>query len=368
MVVATEFLLYISFALLVGGLLSYVIPSEKMPQIDVPQKLLVFCAAAVPVFAFAPILRIFLILSEGRSELWVRFKSILFSFEIGKAWLFMLAVGILLVLLLAFNDLKKSAPLAQVACFLTLLLILAQGKAGHASTITAISGFVAHSLHFLAVMIWAGLLFTAGWFSHGKDWRSFLRWFTPLAVVCFIVLTAAGFWTMTIDINNYDHRSVSIWYEYKNSWLVDYGQALLIKHLLVIPLLVFAFLNGFLLKGRENARKIARIEGLVILLIFAVTGFMGQQYPPHQVQSLLAQGGPSPLFNAVYQGVIDPAMTVTLSFGWLSYILFAFALIFIGLMILSVRKNAAGLFSFLLGLLVVGSGYLGLMLGVHGIT
>lgn len=364
MVVASEFLLYISFALLVGGLLSYVIPEEKMPIVAVPQKLLVFCAAAVPVFAFASILRVFFILSEGRSELWIRFKSILFSFEIGKAWLFMFAVAIVLVLLLLFNDLKKSSHLALVACFLTLLLILAQGKAGHASTITAISGFLAHSLHFLAVMVWAGLLFVTGWFSRGKDWRPFVKWFTPLAVLCFIVLTVAGFWTMTIDINDYNHREASVWYEYKNSWLVNYGQALLIKHLLVIPLLVFAFLNGFLMKGKKNVRKIARVEGFVILVVFAVTGFMGQQYPPHQVQSLLAQGGASPLFDAVYGGTIDPAMTVSLSFGWISYVLFVLAAAFIGLMILAVKKNASGAGIFILGLLVVGSGYLGLMLGV----
>ncbi|HEX7065844.1 MAG TPA: hypothetical protein VF199_12310 [Bacillales bacterium] len=364
MVVATEFLLYVSFALLVGGLLSYVIPKEKLPNIEVPQRLLVFCAVAVPVFAFTPILRIFLILSEGRSELWVQFKSILFSFEIGKAWLFMLAVAIVLVLLLIFNDLKKNPYLAQVACFLTLLLILGQGKAGHASTITAISGFLAHSLHFLAVMVWAGLLFVAGWFSHGRDWRPFVKWFTPLAVICFIVLMLAGFWTMTIDINDYNHPGASVWYEYKNSWIVNYGQALLIKHLLVIPLLVFAFLNGFLMKGKENARKIARVEGWVILLVFAVTGYMGQQYPPHQIQSLLAQGGPSPLFDAIYRGTIDPSMTVSLSFGWLSYVLFALAVAFIGLMVLSVKKNAPGVGVFLLGLLVVGSGYLGLMLGL----
>ncbi|WP_369425900.1 hypothetical protein [Cytobacillus pseudoceanisediminis] len=34
--------------------------------------------------------------------------------------------------------------------------------------------------------------------------------------------------------------------DYVNSWVLPYGQMLLLKHLSIIPLLVFAFLNGVL--------------------------------------------------------------------------------------------------------------------------
>ena len=36
--------------------------------------------------------------------------------------------------------------------------------------------------------------------------------------------------------------------DYANSWMLPYGQALLIKHLLIIPLLAYAFINSVLIR------------------------------------------------------------------------------------------------------------------------
>ena len=38
--------------------------------------------------------------------------------------------------------------------------------------------------------------------------------------------------------------------DYPNSWMLPYGQALLIKHLLIIPLFVYAMINGLLIKKK----------------------------------------------------------------------------------------------------------------------
>lgn len=37
---------------------------------------------------------------------------------------------------------------------------------------------------------------------------------------------------------------------YADSWMLNYGQALLIKHLIIIPILIFTFTNDFLVKKR----------------------------------------------------------------------------------------------------------------------
>jgi putative copper resistance protein D len=44
--------------------------------------------------------------------------------------------------------------------------------------------------------------------------------------------------------------------EYINSWILSYGQALLIKHLLIVPVMVFALFNGFYMKS-----KLAKKDG-----------------------------------------------------------------------------------------------------------
>ena len=38
--------------------------------------------------------------------------------------------------------------------------------------------------------------------------------------------------------------------DYPDSWMIPYGQALLIKHLLIIPLLVYVLINSILMKKK----------------------------------------------------------------------------------------------------------------------
>ena len=66
-----------------------------------------------------------------------------------------------------------------------------------------------------------------------------------------------------------------------NSWTLSYGQALLVKHILILPLLVFAFVNGHLVKRKRRDSGYqpvawARSEGVLIWLIYIVTGYMNQ--------------------------------------------------------------------------------------------
>lgn len=44
--------------------------------------------------------------------------------------------------------------------------------------------------------------------------------------------------------------------DYVSSWMLPYGQALLVKHIIFIPLLVFAGINGLLIRKQINSLKV----------------------------------------------------------------------------------------------------------------
>ena len=157
-------------------------------------------------------------------------------------------------------------------------MIVGVSWSSHASSINQFFGGLSHILHFTAVSVWVGILFVVSWFStNHNNWLKFLNWFTPIAMSCFVGTIISGLILMNLVIT-----------DYTNSWLFPYGQALLIKHLLIIPLLMYAIINGILVKRKVkrdpnfNPRFWARIETIIILLIFSVTAVLGQQAPPKE--------------------------------------------------------------------------------------
>jgi len=370
MVMVTEFLLYVSFALLMGGLIIWIVPEGTRPRVIVPKKLLLCCTVLIPVLSFAPLLNVVYVLSEDM-DYWVNFRSILFTFEIGKSWWFTVAISALLFILLYTFDLQKNSYLAKIGVVFVVFMVFAVGKAGHAASITQWFGFAVHSAHFVGVTIWSGVLMTVAWFSKDlQNWTSFLKWFAPLSVVCALIIITAGYFTMEIDLQSYEDFNASVWTQYKNSWMINYGQALLIKHLLYIPVLLFGLLNGFLLKVRQDANSLnfpmslIRIESGFVLFMFGATAFMGQQTPPHQIAQTIQILGPSPLFDALYSSRIQPDMAVILNFQVMSFLLFLLSLLFLGLCVLSIWKKRQ-LLSLLFSILFLPTLYLGIMLGVN---
>ncbi len=91
--------------------------------------------------------------------------------------------------------------------------------------------------------------------------------------------------------------------EYVNSWMLTYGQLLLIKNILIFPLLLFGFRHLVTLSGkgvslsmRERQRSF-RAESLFVLAVFIVTAWLTETEPPHNVLRTL-QNEP---FNPVMQ-------------------------------------------------------------------
>ncbi|MFF2754543.1 copper resistance D family protein [Psychrobacillus sp. NPDC058041] len=282
---------------------------------------------------------------------------VLFTFEVGKAWIFTFIVAtILFIFLLSFKD-QTNRKFLIVGLILTFLLILGLGWASHATSIEHLKGFITHTTHFTAVTVWIGILLMVSWFSKGtSNWLNFLKWFTPVAAVCFGITIISGLVLMTFVV---DFAS------YTDTWMLPYGQLLLIKHLLIIPLLVYATINSIFIKKKLqtdlsfNPKPWTRVESLVVLLIFSVTAALGHQSPPSE--STFKNEGPSKLFSYFYQGQNLQAFHVELTLNATGLSLLILSILFIWLTIYAFLKKAPAFTTFLLSILFVFSGYLALI-------
>lgn len=372
-VILSEILLYICFGLLGGTLILYSLPKALRPDIALPKPLFVAAALASGGLSFAPVLYLVAVLAKDMG-LWTAFTGVLFTFEVGKAWWFTVAVALLIAALAHFNPLENDRFLSKLGLFLFVFLIAGYARASHAASLEPVYGFFAHFFHLLAVSAWGGTLLCAAWFTKSdRRWPAFLRWFSPFAAVCVLVALIAGVTTMAIDIANpLDRSPHATLIQYENGLAVNYGQALLIKHLLIIPLLLYAAFNGLYArrlyrKNHERIRPVmwARAESAVLMLIFIVTAFMGQQAPPHDVRQLLRTDGASPLFTAAYGQAPDGRLPLTFAFTPMSALFFGLGGLFLIFLCLArIRRESAGL-SLAMAAGFLASAYLGVMAGLQ---
>lgn len=216
------------------------------------------------------------------------------------------------------------------------------------------AGLISYVLHFLAVAVWSGALLAAGWFKPTHSWSRFLSWFHPAAMLAMLVIVLSGLYLTNAVVP-----------EYLNGLALPYGQALLLKHLLLIPLFVFALLNGFLVKRKLqknpsfNPKPWAKAESLLILMIYTVTGFMNQQSAPHDVSETLRETPASKLFVWFHPGYEN----TDLQLRWDPLVLlnFAMALGCIAAMIYLFRKNKSPYLTVSLGILLVMVLYIAVM-------
>ena len=358
----SESLLYLCFSLLMGAFLIQFIPARLKPEIQISKRLIQLAVLGVVFFSAAPVIRIILFLYEDIGLL-LTMQNVLGGFEVGKAWNLTVILAVFFYLFVSLFPVLKSKLLSGISLAFTLVLLLALGWASHAASLTEWSGFVFHSMHFLAVTMWVGILLIVGWCSKNQEnWLSYLKWFTPLAIVCFLTIAGTGLYLMTLVVN------VN---EYRDAWMVPYGQALLIKHLTIIPVLFFAFINGFWmrrkLKRQEEINPIPwlKFESILLFFTFVSTGVLGQQEPPHSIEITLAGSGPSAIFDYFYVGVIDPSMSLHFDLNTINILFFVVAIIFMWLIMYSFRKKTSALVPFFMGMFSVLSLYFGLMASIH---
>ncbi|WP_180968299.1 copper resistance D family protein [Cytobacillus massiliigabonensis] len=333
------------------------VPIKYRPDIKIPKRLLLICAISLPVFAFIPVLDITLYIAP-RLGLFESLKIVLTTYTIGTAWDFTFLGSIVLILLIALVKSAEKRNFAILGAILIFFLILTVAWSSHASAIDPIVGMISDFLHLAAVSIWVGVLLVIGWCSlNHRNWLEFLSWFTNVAFGCLVAVILSGLFLMDLMIDGYF-----------DSWMVSYGQGLLMKHLFLLPLVFYAFVNGFFVKYKIskdatfNPIPWIRVEGLILFAIFTITAAFSQKSPPHGTQ--LTSDAISPLFHLFHDGIINSTHTIGFVINLNSVCFLFLSILFMGLIVLSFFKKASMILSFLLCCLFVVSIYFMLMVTV----
>ncbi|MET1032491.1 copper resistance D family protein [Domibacillus tundrae] len=338
------------------------IPDNKKPAIDIHKRWLQLCILGIVFFSLGPVAYLIHMIQEDIG--WaVTIQNVFSTFEVGQAWTLTLIISLFFYVFVSVFPVLEKKRYAAVSIVFFVLLILTMGWAGHPASLEKIPGFIYHSMHFLAVSVWVGILLMVSWFSTNKEnWLDFLKWFTPVAIISFIVTAVSGFMMMTIIIDIAD---------YADMWMLNYGQALLLKHIIVIPILLFAFINGFLVKKQLqkdlsfNPKPWVKAESVVLIIIFSVTAFLGQQPPPHEIETMLKSNGAAPLFEYIYGSVVEPSMNVQFEVTVMSGLLAVLSIWFFVLMLASFIRKAPAILSFAISFFLVVSLYLSLMTSIQ---
>ncbi|TDL66610.1 copper resistance protein CopD [Rhodococcus qingshengii] len=357
--IVSEALLYICFSLLLGSFILNLIPQNARPEIKIPKGVLLAAALGIALFSFLPVLKIVLYLYEDLG-LGYTLKSVLMNFEVGKTWISTVFISFILFIYLIPLKLEQKPLFSLTGLIFTLILIASLGWSSHAASLSKIAGFLTHTAHFLAITTWVGILMVVSWFSRNHDhWLKFLKWFSPVAILCLVITTITGISLMTFHMELSDYVSVTA---------ISYGQTLLIKHIAILPLLVFAFINSFLIRKRlqkdpsYNPLPWARLESVIVLIVFSITGALGQASPPHELGSMIRAEGASKLFSFFHPGKIN--FPITFAPGFVSITLFIIAILFLALVIVTFIKKAPKALSLVMSLLFIIFSYIGFMLSL----
>lgn len=350
----SEPFLYLGYSLLAGITVLSFIPESKKPVIKFPVWLGPVSAIMIALCAFIPILQIIMFFKEdvGFAQ---SFKAVMFSFKEGERYAWIAVLSFLMAVLTVIVHRRPQAAVRWLLPVGLLGISAAMSSFNHAASLIGFKGELAFFGHFTAMAVWTGTLLIVGWFNKGREgWGTFLKWFHPLAIVCVLLVVGSGLFLMS-----------AVTPDLVNSWVLPYGQALLIKHILILPLLVFAFINGNLMKRKLdrdlNFRPAiwARSEGVLLWLIYIVTGYMNQQPAPHdQNVSLTVADAATPFkwFHPDFEGK-------PLSFDWslLGLLLLLIGLALLTWMVTLFKRNRRAGIVLLCGLCAAAAIYAGIM-------
>ncbi len=357
LIIISQALLYLCFSVLAGGFILQLVPKQYRPDLKIPKRLLLISGMALPIFAFIPVLDIALFMAP-RFGLFESLKMVLTTYTAGTLWNFTLFGSIILVLLIAMARPAEKDRFAFLGGVLTFALMLTIAWSSHAGSMDRIMGITSDFIHLAAVSIWVGILLIVGWCSvNHENWLKFLGWFSVVSISCLVVTALSGVLLMDMLVD-----------DYTDSWVIPYGQGLLIKHLFLLPVIFYALVNGGIVKfkltknPKFNPIPWIRVEGLILLVIFTITAFFTQQAPAHG--SYLTNDAVSPLFGMFHGDIINTGSTIGFVVNGNTVIFFFLTILFVGLMLLSFFKKASIGVSFLFSCLFVTSIYLMIMMTV----
>jgi len=345
-----EFGTYLMFSILVGHVALQFVPETNKPKIYIAKPFLLLSTLGIIIFTLGPIVQTISYFQDGIGFA-LATKSVLLDFQVGKAWIFIGFMATFLWITLLLNGSK------YIQAFWLLLMILAVGYSSHVASLSFWAGLFSHSTHFLMVTLWTGIIINIAWFSKDQsNWSKFLRWFTPFASICFIIIILSGIYLMLFIVEPKD---------YVKAWVLPYGQMLLLKHISIIPVVVFAFINSVLARkslnhSSFNPRPWIRGESLVLLIVFYFTAVMGTLSPPHEVEFTVKSEGASKWVEWVLGKNIISTLNINLLPTFQSVLLILLSILFLILILLSFKraKSAAAV---IFGVGFVITLYIGLM-------
>ncbi|MGE7981665.1 copper resistance D family protein [Solibacillus sp. NPDC093137] len=324
----SQFLLYVSLALLMGTFILYCIPETIRPKIDISAKWLIVSAVILPIVTFVPNIQLLTILTPqfGFIE---SLGMLLLKFKVGHSWLAVVGFTIILLIMLRQFMKKPSKLISVMSIFILIAIMAAIGYISHAGSMTGIVGSALDFVHLLAVSVWLGILVLMSFFSKdAQNWDAFLKWFSPVALVAFTAVALTG--VLMTD---------TIVPGYVTSWSSNYGQFLFIKHVLLVPLTVIILANSLLIKLKMDKplfepRTWVRIETVLLVMILFITALYSEQQPPSfYVQEI------SPFFEMFYRSSIEAGMRGYLQMTGIGLGFFLLTALFIALVIVSYIKQ-----------------------------
>ena len=355
----SQALLYICLSILIGTFILTVVPKKLRPSFLVPPKWLIISGAVIPFLTFVPVLYIILYISP-RLGFMRALEVVLTQYTIGIAWSFTFLLGsfLIFVLIIAFRSNKLNHVSTNVLNILiTLGMIVTIAWASHASAVNMTLGIISDSIHLVAVSVWVGIVLVVGWFSiNTENWGKFLSWFSIVAISCLGATAISGFLLLEVLVE-----------DYVDSWMVNYGQGLFLKHLFILPLLFYAVINGLFVKfkiGKDpiyNPLRGVKVESIILLSIFTLTAFFSQSSPPHG--SFVKEDDISPLFKLFHDVTSQASGLQFVSNGIAIAFVFGSMVLF-GLNIVAYFKKAPVWLLYLLAVLFISCLYSTFMLSV----
>lgn len=158
--------------------------------------------------------------------------------------------------------------------------------------------------------------------------------------------------------------------EYVNAWVLPYGQMLLLKHISIIPILIFAFINSILLnKSKSNSgydpRTWVKAETILLLITFFFTSVLGNLSPPHDVNfTVKSEGAASWVEWILGREIASPLQTEFLA-SIQGIVLVVMSILFLVLIIISFIKNVKPIVSILFATCFILAMYFGLMMNIN---
>lgn len=349
----TELFLYLSLAFLAGSFLIRLLPAASQMKINISSNLQLSAILGIAVFAFVPLIQLISHLSN-RFPAGTAFETVLLSFRVGNAWLFLFMICVLTGIYIALIKDTTSKQTAWAGMIFVSLMIIGIAWASHAGSFQGIPGITAHAIHLFAVSAWIGVLMIVAWSApKTMHWLYFLNRYHPFALICFAVVILSGILLshFTVDLS-----------QYGEALLVSYGQSLFLKQLFIIPLFMYAIFNGVWTRRRLQAdadfqaRPWIRTEFFIILVILFLTGILNEQSPPLHIDNLIAHSGYAPVLTMFYDGRIQGA-GVTLALDGSVFFFAVLALSCLGASIYIFKTKRHPALSYLASLLFVVMGY-----------